>query len=1293
MPFTASAGNVNAILQHWLNTCNELSKARRFDELQFALQDIFNGLAHLDKNGLWDEIPLSDTEACSNAIHHFCLLTAQVQFNLNKPCLTSQQILHLLRSMKICQRLAVRNNENTTFGRYCLELDAIKDILKDPWLDLGSDGPEIRRVIQDIERPGAVQLSLTNPAIYARLPEGDKAFFDEYLQKHASQFSRLGLNGRKSLIEDFGSASGKLSPQVVHLRRMKIITMALMAKYRTLGSPGLYITIKDTIETFLNSFSKKETDLEAAYVQRKLDQIDKLLRKSTPPSEFVANKFFLMDKSTVHIGPYGLDHIDYDKPLVDEKVISSFASRRFPSQYKKAGQDVPEAMAHTIIEGCVSNCEPVAGEPVNEDGKPLTPGPANDWTSRDKTHYLPPGESHTERYILSDNKAEMGLRRDVWAELRVMQTAPLKTRIPNTLEIFTRYSGLLGNSKYALAWQRAFSNNLFRDNALADFLKERPEYAVTLVRHLRQLSTMMTVSRNIQGMLFITLVSQQAYNVLKKQMPGSPAIEQFDQLVKEHETLIAQWTATCAKKKNLKAHQRAIHQTHLLLHAEALKEHLNDLSFDPLSAPKWCSNLMSILKSYYLVKQIPQPLHEKNYFQDESIAYMMHRIFPACNAKLQDEAVRTKFIDALMAEQNISTIGGPWTQVNNMFYQKGNLSVELTSGLLYNEGIAKRSLSDSIARDSVCRSLFDGDAIHTISCSYWIINSKDKPGGIYEFKYKDKRYQIIELEGEERLIYKLTAIPGKTPTWHLWYKTSAKPEKTISSIGAAIRTVLDESSDEKDNEATLPEDILNNHCWASTSSLDFIIEDSSGTFLYEGRFNRPEAGAKSKNSAPVSMTVNYIIKSEKDRIACVVNPWENNEFDRFLALARPNQILATGDKSGKVDRIKYLKHKLEYQWDNSKGCWSCTTMPGYRLSNKKLETLLAKKEDSLGSKPFFFDPNFSYYHVLEHPTRHSKLFLPVNEYQKALSAENSENISKHNLVSAVPVHGGNEESRKNYLYDIDGFGTLKTSSPEGYLYLAYILYTQGKYEQAVFYLKKAQSIKPDHSKECRQILEWMNKWKADSPEAQIFMMHVHLLVLEQSSSIERSPKLDKYQKELLLKLVQCNIVYKSLDQNNKIPPCLKLNNLHKHISGYGHLISAHLEEFVTLGEEGIVDDFHSIGLRRQDFKGMLSSWALSLDKEKKQINEEINQLKTLIKPKESQSTTDSNNLTESHLASMTIDRPLLPVFPDMQKYLHSDPVREVPYALQERIDALGNRFKEKKSFSDELGTDLMLTSG
>ncbi len=1248
--------------------CEKLSNEKNLVELRYSVREAFDLLQVLDIQNIWDNLNPSELEKWSGTIHQLTGYLCQVHFGLNLPGPTSVQILQILQALKICVKLAQNNEEQTGFGSFGLEMSAFKDILKDDYLNLETEGPDIRKTINQIACRGKTLLKLTDANPIYSLTAEDQLFFNTYSEKFKSV-----LQGYHNLSEDFTPHKGHLNIQIIHLRRLKILAQALMAKYRTIGNPSNFNAIKNSLVTFLNSFTKNRQALEVDYIRRICSEIDQILTTPVVPGDFYPESYFFQNGKFVHMDPY-FCHIDYDDNPILKGLGSPFIYKSLESQYKTTEPQVPPIFATKVLESVVSNAE---GGVSNEEGFPIPtlPGMSNQYDMKYTMHYVPHGESHTERYHIENQERAFDLPHDIWTELKLTKTAPLGTRIPNTLEFFNLHPNYLGSSPYAIFLQRQFNLNLFRNNGLGDFLTLRPDIAPTVVSQLITLFAALESSNNIEGMLFIMHITLKVRSILKKLNENNDNIHSrkiYDEQIAYLTTFsndkqigkLTEWMEQFESKKNqLNSFARLIYQTFLLLHED----------FDLTANSKELD--LAYLKTWFKMRQIPQQPEAYNFIIEDRIHYMLYKYLPSCVQKLNDEEVFPTFLNELAHELGLQTKAEEWRPTTSPWiFKNGSLSFDLKQGLVFKDGVASCRLPESVIQNPVCRSIFDNDTIAQITCNYKNVQFKNSIGYLCDFEHNHQKFAILLISGHEPFIYKqLQPSPGDCAEWFQYMQRGTAKKETTDLLPLIQQTFQEIQSPSLPIpvRSNVPESVLGNSIWVSCQSPKFIVENQDHQRIFEGEFE-DEKKITENNIERIERRIKCLTLSKEGQR--VLNPWGHPAFQHFLALGNPSQVLAASQDGDKVESIKYLNHSLEYQ-RNAEDKWECRNFPGYYLSTKSIESFFNGESKLNSNKRIFFAPQFKCYHILEHPASKPKLVLPFQEYKRPLSP-----YSKQNRI----FEKGEASSLEKTFYDYTiEQGELK-STAEGYLYLAYVLFTQSQYRQALFYLRKAQNIKPETSPECQQILSWFSRWKATTLDAKVFMLHVHLLTLEQSPNIKKTTHFTVAQKKLLIDdfLKACSEYHFTQPL-----PYLRLTNmqftrLREHIQ----LIADHENvDFIHLGSKGNIKEINkklkiSLAEIKKKFHITESSIFSFEEYELSKLEEEKNILETSI------------GLSDAQNFSYKYEEHNSPVFPELQKYLKSaENTTQNGNETYNIIRMIKHKYSTRNtdSFSDKLALELI----
>ncbi len=1111
----------------WIETCNSLSSQKKLHDLYLILEDVFHALENADAQKFWDDIALEDLEAWSSGLEKLCFFSVQVHFGTSKPGPLPRSILNLIKLLWRTQYLAQRNNKETCFGNFSLDTDQFRDIFLDSYLDLEAEGPEIKEVLSYIEgRENKTTVNLTDSSSFKNQEENDKAFFALYRKAHHIPEDCKYTPPE----EDFGSQSGQLAPQTIHLRRMKIMTTALMAKHRCLGNHKIFNRAKQFIQSAISFLRRQittdfDTDLDRDLAQRAFDQVDSFLKRGELACTFTKNTFALHRKPTVKIEELGVDFFDY----VDTAYVVRGATPI--SQYKKTAQEVPASVEKQVVEAVVSNDCDIQDTFVDEEGKVFSQTEQNG----KKRRYSPPGEHHTEGTIGNDHLAEMDLPQDHYAELRLTKTSPLGTRIPNTLQFLYCHPQYFNYSKQGLALQRIISLNLFRNNNLQEFLLAAPNYATTLVKLLRLVGRVMQSANNLQGVLFLMKVIRNVSQIVDT----IPSIDNdvFAQIEKDHFCILTDWQQNCDEKKELKPHRKSIYQTYLLTHAERFQRKFKDPAYDPSSHQSLRADtdtLLNVLHSHYCAQRIPKPMHERNRAHEDKISYMMHRLFPACAKLLADPILRDPFLNNLIPSEK-----GHWTSCGNndlCFINENDVSVDLVNGLLYKEGVAESYLPDTITHELSAVVHFHLEEIHEIPCKQRPVLRDGKKGQMYEFVYRKQTYRIVLMPGQEHHIYKYIDQPGNPANWYELKRTISLPEKDPLSF---LENMVDSRSKalkelaQQEETKTLPDEILANNFWISPDGNHFIIENAQGNYLYRGEFI-PSDISNSSQQTKFNIQHATRITSCAEESQTLLNPWHRPEFLRFLALANPSQIMVLGQKY-KAEQIKYLNQDLEYAWNNAESRWDCKTLPGYWLSLASFDDIMNRNKAE-NEHLHLFDNSFTDYQILEHKSKPPRLLLMGTQLNRSTSSNRDEYITKYNRKKIAANHS--ETASIQYQYEIDPLSGLKASSQEEYLYLVYTFLVQSRFDVALFYLDKAQNIKPGKSSECDRILQLIENWveRSKSPSARAVFLQIQILVLSQVK------RFGAHQYEQMHKILENLDKYADLVSTCQIDPRLQLSS-------------------------------------------------------------------------------------------------------------------------------------------------------
>lgn len=1165
-----------AIITSLLERCEELSSNKRFDELRLNLNDVMGFVDTLDQKKYWDGITADEREAWSGRVTELGRYATQLQFASPYKGPLPQHLYQLLLCVKIGQTIAHLNDSRTHFKKFHLDMTTLYHVLKDPYLDLGAIGADLLTMLVQMTPSLPPVNTIILPKLFrngpdpaskavrltTRLPNEDADL--EFYEPH-----ERGLTDEQAsdLHADFGD-KGLLPKEITNLRQLNLLLMMVSARYRVLNVPGFIDVAKIAFGTFFQNIStllssKEKFTFDGTFLF--IRYIDRILQNDGKPTAVTFSNFRRNFRKIPLIGPYNVYVHDIDVPSTWSKDDTRRTiSSQFPSMYAGTAQAVGNAdIATRIVEGVVSDadkadfiCEngfygrsylKVPNEILNAEGEV------------ERYHYGPRGSKQTERTILDERFCFGSQQFDTSADLQLMQTGPVN-RVQHTLGTFVHNAQLLGDPTHGPQWQRVFSLNLFRNNALFTRLIQKPEYGSAVAKSLIAIGKQLQFSGNVEGVLFMLTTIGQTIKVMKKsglfthsadsiriiQLKGlSSLLDYYHTLLQD----LGTWYEKVDHDPYFKQYSREIHKAYLLFFAHQLQLALQNVSADLSQEKVLRASLQSILKSYFITQQIPEAKERVNRTHNETIRYMMYRLFPLYPKLLEDPVARNQVLNNIVRGQIKEDL--VWTTDSGFpLYRSGPWTIDLEMGLLFNNDVAQCPLPARITSDKLCQELF-GIGIHQQIAEHWIGEANGKQGQVFQFLYRDRLHRILLLAEENPIIYRQT---GPDPeTWSQLHLVSMSYSQEEEEKGLVAK-VLDFASHYFSGSIVKNKQIIvelnkqfpakNTPCalsefyfWVDETGTAFTIENKRGELLYVGN-------AEVKNSTAATFKWPCALQRKIGDITVdVLNPWTDPRFAMFLAIDRPSQILATGANS-RVSHVKFYRYDLEYAWDPTTQRWSSCHHKGYFLSNKSCNALL-RLHETRGTddhkNPSLFISSFTNFHLLEHPTKPSKLQIAGEEYCREEHAAAPAKLAGHVHKTVEPVRSNSGSVTTGlYTFDIDPAGGLRTKDAEGYFYLAYLFFTQSKYAQAIHYLRKAQDIKPKISANTERIFQWFNHWKAESPRARMVLMHVQILWMEQLKLLQTTQPLMEETRKLLSGIMTTYQQYRTWITEEKIEPQLQL---------------------------------------------------------------------------------------------------------------------------------------------------------
>lgn len=653
---------------------------------------------------------------------------------------------------------------------------------------------------------------------------------------------------------------------------------------------------------------------------------------------------------------------------------------------------------------------------------------------------------HTTQQALQDEYHRVDIFKDcspdLCRELELMQTAP-DDRVRNTILLFSKHSYLLKDSD----WQRVCELNCFRYGYLYHQLCENSAFASELSAHLA-----IMVNKAKKGeipLAFLTPFLAQIKSIISS---ASQSNERSDS-VKWNSVLLDE----CHKKvTELTTEMLALHDKQLCQEEEAIKKEEEGkiskeyetncraflfaqsvLAHDLSVLPK---DLVPFLPRYLWLCSLPRSdIHED---MMASIHNSIDLNLPRIGKYLKNHPERVPDITAMkdIQEWQPDKSGIVWqTNSHVLNLQTGRLGLREKDFLTI--PLSLRGELKGLVSPQNLRKQFDYTT-HQFSGRKWQqIQFKEENHNLKIFICKSKNIAPIVLMQMED---------------GLWYQRQRMPMAISRDLGQCV-------------------------CWSNLKDHKVCFIDPTGRLRYKGTWKEPKT---------IVHLEQCFDKGPKE----VYWPTSRTPIDEtpFLKLDSSQGLLLLG-KDNQVQQVSYPTLGLAYQWHAEQKKWISTLHPGYALVTTPLQISPLKQEDvGKAQVTGLFSSSFRDYHLLESASGPSKLVLTDKQYQ--IHPQGIDLRMRENIRQVVSVG----EPTKIYTYEIDPERGLRAESPEGYLYLSYLLCTQGKYPQAAIAMRRGFNRMQGLSSEAQKIINYFENWKTNEPNAIALQMHLKLFIQEQN---------------------------------------------------------------------------------------------------------------------------------------------------------------------------------------------------
>lgn len=1136
---------------------------KKWDNAAVLIEDLSRLLDELDETDFISQITAEEAEQWSGLVRDFGLISAQVSYGLGYIVPTPAFIQYNLQSLAMADKLIRAHDPTKIFSSYRFDTAPIEQVLRDPYLSLGSRGPAIEKALSYLQSPPkahvfAYPIRLTNAeGITSPCYFYDLDYF--YPELEAS----LGIDQRN--LYKMVSDDDPIPSQLAHMRQLYLTTQTLLAPSRTyiaqgvgnLLGAGLHILEEVQIGGLLTGKANPEERL----YRNSVKQVIKKIQNERGSLKFhVKNSWFGYGRQFV-IEPYGLALQDFDDPIF---IYQIGGPNRFdfahPRLYKDNGEHVDdEQVQSTLFEQAVAVSD---YDLVSDEGERAYTDNQLEARVIFQSHGV---YGKTQLAIMREKLTLMGLPSDLIQELQLMHTGDA-TRAKETIGKFCKHIGLLNGGNAAPILQRLFDTGLFRNNQLMHTLKKDPAYAQTLFESLRDAVEGQKGAHQYRSYLHALDMMEKIANFLDV-VEGSLVIESDITKIQAAKESMQSYLKMAQQEiegftdradlgtKPYATYQREFHRHQLLAQAHQFER---SQTIDE-------QELGKVLKSYCLLQSLPRS-DSDNPDQDERIAYFMHRIGPEIRIALSDPSKRSPLCNHVMHFLYPDvTQDFDWKSKgkSGFLFKAGDYTIDLKKGVFWEKGVRKCSLPKGVLKhpdfekiETVIKESGFEDDLGSILTELRSVKGSNESGSRFEFQLiKDGKKTAFRLIVTDDNILRFYKKVGSS-----WYQLQTE----IVPPGTSEKSKLEQAKSMilgKKNPDRFPRELESHTCWIKDDGR-VLRAEKKGELVYLG---------KMKGSPPRITSLKHKPSGQE-----VVNPWSKKSFDIFKRLDDPAQVLARG-KNGRASEIYYNRFNLSYHWDPTRKAWTSPQHPGYHLSTRTLrEYFTCDFDPETSVAPYdlselreVFSGSFDQYQLLEADNGWPKVVLSGAELTRMDPEKNP--FVLHLQKSSKQLHQRFDVDKKAqiplFTYTADpNHGLVCDDVPDGYLYLAYTLFAQGKYKEAVRYLKRADINRP-LSPLGNEILGWIQTFQDKSMGAQAFKMHVTLMLIHQAEMIKGKSKTSQSAQAFGLIVASQMKQYLQLVDQGKIPKEWQLD-------------SSDLAEFRRYGEKSI----HYIGFKLAENK-------------------------------------------------------------------------------------------------------------
>ncbi len=1045
------------------------------------LRDFFLSLeSQVDSNN-W-MCPKAEFVRWQVAVQQAALLNQQVSYGLKRVVPTAQDLRSTLFALRF-QDMAIRvHKPNDPYSKsYVFDTSLFEKQLMRPYFSFGDS---YHQILKSIEYFKALQENKASiPAVISSRNQKLSELWNSYPCTSAD------LDPAR----DIGQKDEKIStlpPYILSLRRSYLGAQVFVSPTRASVVKDLNIQMKLLSETFTDALQSTGdiSDFGGKLVRlplmRKLFEfIPKRLLEKNGPIKFtyegksdvsasslagvIAGGSISLDEKFI-LEPFGLAISDPDDP--ERFMQMSKFTDPHPDLQKANGVAVPKEIHNRLFNRAVAerpmnvlNNVHANGSAIEESTKARRPG------SRDiACPFKEDGfNGKTELEIINERNQLHGLPSDLSQAIELCMTGP-NSKVQNILSYFSKNITLLEDQKVGPSLARLVENTLCQQGLSAEevelvtiFLSEQLQAA--LGRNSYSLAARiasMTRSFSIRHKL-VDMQNSLISNLVK-------AFAESDHQNHDRIELIREMLLTCAYFGKTPLEYFKVEE--IFTYATQIQKHeIND----PVKNSEISEWLLT-----HLEKMLPK---------DEATLNSL------CNSVAGDSLSGWK-----ITPEGVATNGPYVIDFSRFEVWRNGLRVE----------VLPKSIEESPEYKQIKTILAGAGVTTSLSDIQWRVQN------IQYTKEKDvvvtaKQFDVaIEDVSKTKIdIRVVTASDGsiqlfrrKQTNWvfpNSWYQFMSKfPGNTTESLASKVPGGSENIQGSKEFDV-IPRIGLGRDVWIREDGRRLIAE-KNGKTIYRCTTAKE----------PFEIQAALHIPSGKR----ILNVWDQKGFNRFLDIEDRGHVFAYGSRWG-AEKIEYGRGdpSFSYAWNSSKAKWCSEQHKGYYLSDKTVNRELSDVEHpdlsqnvkTLEARKHLrkiFQPAFSAYHLLEHESgaKAPLLIMPGITYEPG--GDSSKGGVEYRF--SPRFSRDTKEKVSFYSYQIDPVkGLIADKQPDGYFSLAYVLALQGNYEDAFFYLGKADINRP-LSLQMKVFVNNLEKLLVDESNPQVLALKARLKLIDFTSRLQ-----------------------------------------------------------------------------------------------------------------------------------------------------------------------------------------------